>query len=55
MDGYTRIEYMIKTLAMNPELCEQALNELGQQGWRLVTVDFETRRYYLIREKSNTI
>lgn len=38
--------YKIVTLAFNKELTESALNELGQEGWELVSIDFETRRYF---------
>jgi hypothetical protein len=38
-------DYKILTLPLNSGATEYMLNELGNEGWDLVTVDFDTRRY----------
>jgi len=50
MDYPVRFEYLIETLAMGTDLCEDRLNVLGKKGWELITIDFDMRRYYFKRK-----
>lgn len=38
-------DYKIVVLAHNKELIQEELCNLGEEGWELVTVDFDARRY----------
>lgn len=38
-------DYKIVTLPLNTGATEYALNELGDEGWELISIDFDARRY----------
>lgn len=42
-----KFQYKIVVLPTNREMTEQTLNELGEQGWELVNVDFNGRTHIL--------
>lgn len=51
-----KFEY--KVLYINTALCgketvEYQLNELGKEGWELVTVDIKYGWYYMMRERTD--
>jgi hypothetical protein len=46
-----RYDYKVVTLAMGANLLENSLNEIGEEGWKLIAVDFESRRYIFLKER----
>lgn len=44
-----RYEYKIAVLAYGQDLVENYLNLMGLDRWKLVTVDFDARRYIFER------
>ena len=46
-----KYDYKVVTLAVGANLLENSLNEIGDQGWRLIAVDFESRRYIFLKER----
>jgi hypothetical protein len=46
-----RYDYKVVTLAMGANLLEHSLNEIGEEGWKLIAVDFEARRYIFLKER----
>jgi hypothetical protein len=46
-----KYDYKVVNLATGIEMLETSLNELGNQGWRLIAVDFESRRYIFTKKR----
>jgi hypothetical protein len=46
-----KYDYKIVTLPVGSDLLEATLNKLGNEGWRLITVDFEVRRYIFVKKR----
>ena len=46
-----KYDYKVVTLAVEATLLENSLNEIGNQGWRLIAVDFEFRRYIFTKKR----
>jgi hypothetical protein len=46
-----KYDYKVVTLAVGANLLENSLNEIGDQGWRLIAVDFESRRYIFTKKR----
>ena len=46
-----RYDYKVVTLPVGSEMLEAKLNEIGNESWRLIFVDFEVRRYIFIKER----
>lgn len=42
-----KFEYKIIVLPLAIEKVQDQLNDLGRNGWELVSVDFDSRRYIL--------
>jgi len=52
----TKFDYKIVVLPVGVQKVEEELNTLGNQGWELIAVDFEARRYIfkMIRYHENS-
>lgn len=46
-----KYDYKVVTLAVGSPLLEASLNEIGNDGWRLIAVDFESRRYIFLKKR----
>ncbi len=40
-----KFDYKIAILAYDVRKVQESLNDLGNQGWELISVDFDARRY----------
>jgi hypothetical protein len=45
-----KYQYKIVVMATSTLMTENALNELGAEGWELVCADFELRKYIFKKE-----
>lgn len=58
MTNMIKFSYKMVVFPTNRQMTEQSLNELGEEGWELVSVDFDLRTYilkkmYLVEPEGN--
>ena len=50
-----KFDYKVVHLYMDAIKVQDSLNEYGEEGWELITVDFESRRYIFKRIRYHKI